>query len=193
MAHQKYDLLGKKFGKWTVLERTYDPKQRKHHKGRTIKWRCVCECGNEAFITTTRLIKNHTTQCRDCAAKLRIGNTYGQLPEGEASFNSLYDNYRRSAKNRGITFNISKDVFRKLTKQKCFYCGALPSQTHNPAGMYNGYYIYNGLDRKINTKGYVKENCVPCCKICNYMKRAMDFDEFINRIQTIYHVVGSKL
>lgn len=193
MSFQKYNLLGYTFGKWRVVERVYDYRHTKYHKGRTLKWRCICECGNESLITSTRLIKGVTTQCKKCSDKERLGNTYGQLPEGVASFNSLYNNYRRNAKIRGLEFSLAKDVFRKLTKQSCFYCNTKPAQIHNPAGMYNGYYVYNGIDRMNNNKGYLQDNCVACCKVCNYMKSNMDFDEFMDRLKTICSNVENKV
>lgn len=49
----------------------------------------------------------------------------------------------------------------------------------------NGEFISNGIDRIDNNRGYVKENCVPCCKTCNYAKRKMDlltFKEWARRL-----------
>jgi 5-methylcytosine-specific restriction endonuclease McrA len=31
-------------------------------------------------------------------------------------------------------------------------------------------FLYSGIDRKDNEKGYTEENCVPCCKRCNGIK-----------------------
>ena len=39
-----------------------------------------------------------------------------------------------------------------------------------------------GLDRINNEKGYTEENSAPCCKTCNFMKKAMTKEEFINHI-----------
>ena len=41
-----------------------------------------------------------------------------------ASFNSLYDRYKRSAVERGLIFNISKKDFWLLTSQPCFVCAS---------------------------------------------------------------------
>lgn len=187
MALQKYNLLGKTFGKWVVVDKTHV----KYGNRNYLKWICVCGCGNEGIISSYRLRNGLSTQCRKCSDIDRLGNTYGQLPKGEASFNALYTNYKFSAQYRDLVFKLNKNDFRKLTKERCFYCNAEPSQVHNPNGVYNGYYIYNGIDRKNNNKGYTIDNCVSCCKVCNYMKSSMDFDEFINRVKVIYHNVES--
>jgi hypothetical protein len=49
-----------------------------------------------------------------------------------------------------------------------------------------GYYLYNGIDRVDNTLGYSKENCVSCCKICNYMKQVLTLEEFYSHIRRIH-------
>lgn len=35
-------------------------------------------------------------------------------------------------------------------------------------------------------KGYFDDNVVPCCKICNAMKRDFDLDTFLNQAEKIY-------
>lgn len=51
------DLSGQKFGQLTVLERI--PKQ----IGRTVKWRCKCNCGNITIVTRSNLISGCTQSC----------------------------------------------------------------------------------------------------------------------------------
>jgi hypothetical protein len=40
-------------------------------------------------------------------------------------------------------------------------------------------YVYNGIDRLDSSKGYVLENCVPCCSEINWAKRVMSFEDFV--------------
>ena len=42
-----------------------------------------------------------------------------------------------------------------------------------------------GLDRINNNIGYNKKNLVSCCSICNYAKRKMDKDKFINHCKKV--------
>ena len=37
---------------------------------------------------------------------------------------------------------------------------------------------YNGIDRLDSSLGYTKDNIVTCCKICNYAKNKMKFEDF---------------
>ena len=46
-------------------------------------------------------------------------------------------------------------------------------------------YLYNGIDRKDNYKGYVIDNCLPCCTICNKSKRDLDYLIFTKWIERV--------
>lgn len=52
-----YDLLNRKFGKLTVLERV---SKSKNNKG---GWLCLCECGNKVIVPANRLLTGHTKSC----------------------------------------------------------------------------------------------------------------------------------
>lgn len=54
---KKNYLVGKKFGKLTVLENT----GKSNSQG--ILWRCKCECGNEKIVSTQALTSHHTRSC----------------------------------------------------------------------------------------------------------------------------------
>lgn len=110
----------------------------------------------------TRNICEHGTRCRK--------------PPGVAARNQKYKQYKASAKHRGIQFDLSKERFVELTSDKCYYCGASPSNTISAA---TGSYTYNGIDRVDNSKGYFEGNVVSCCKHCNRAKDTRSLEEFI--------------
>ena len=67
---------------------------------------------------------------------------------------------KRRAVNSNIECTLSFDEFVELRSGKvCYYCDKEISKTAP------------GLDRKDSAKGYSKDNCVPCCKRCNIIKR----------------------
>ena len=64
---------------------------------------------------------------------------------------------------------INEDEFNELTKKNCNYCDKEGA---------------NGIDRVNNSIGYTLDNCVPCCKHCNYVKgnlSQVDFKTWKNR------------
>lgn len=54
------DLVGKRFGKLVVLEKT----NRKKYK--RFLWKCKCDCGNIFYLNTTELTYTHLDRCSDC-------------------------------------------------------------------------------------------------------------------------------
>ena len=51
------DLTGQKFGKLTVISRVEDI------VGDKAKWKCLCECGNTTYVTTSDLKNRHSCGC----------------------------------------------------------------------------------------------------------------------------------
>ena len=166
------DLTGKRFGKLTVLER------KENGTNYRAQWLCKCSYGNERIINSKYLLNGSIKSC-GCYDKERKS-----LPSGEASKRKIYRVYKRIAKIRGFDFYITYEDFLKIVSKNCFYCDCKPSNIQkNKWG--NGDFIYNGIDRIDNTKGYIDGNVVPCCYQCNHSKTDMsisDFYEWINRV-----------
>lgn len=179
---QFIDLTGKKFGRLYVIKRISWEKGKEHRQAR---WLCKCDCGNFAIVTGWPLRNGRTKSC-GCYKREKI--LQQKIEPGKAIFNQLYNSYKIHSKRYKIkfSFDLTKNEFKKLTKQNCFYCNKKPSQIlksrHN-----NGDYIYNGIDRLDNRQGYIIGNCVSCCKVCNMMKKDLGIEEFLKYIETIYN------
>lgn len=65
------DLSGKKFGKWTVINRNYErtEQDKRDKKYPRVYWNCICKCGNKATISTSHLKSGKSTQCLNCYYK----------------------------------------------------------------------------------------------------------------------------
>lgn len=82
----RIDLVGKRFGKLTVLSAT----EKRTSSGNVI-WHCICDCGNECFVSTNHLQTGNTKSC-GCLQ----GYSYGEikiaelLKENNVKFKSQY-------------------------------------------------------------------------------------------------------
>lgn len=80
------------------------------------------------------------------------------------SLNGRYARYKKAARERNREFLITKEEFDQITKLPCHYCGVKQE--------------FVGVDRKDNSISYVKTNCLPCCKECNFLKGGRSYVEF---------------
>ncbi len=93
------------------------------------------------------------------------------------SYELQYNVYGRSARLKQLDFAISFDEFKCVVNKPCHYCGTLRDR---------GTEQFNGIDRNNNGIGYVLSNCVSCCPMCNYIKKTLSGDIFVNRV---YHIL----
>jgi hypothetical protein len=82
-----------------------------------------------------------------------------------AARNRIYSGYRYRAQRDNIFFSLTPEEFGVLIKQPCAYCHCDPKGKETVTGL-----RYNGLDRVVNTRGYVPGNVVPACGLCNSIK-----------------------
>ncbi len=138
-------------------------KTKRQAKGGNYYWVFNCDCGGviETLPSNVLRPKGGTVSC-GCVQKERH--------HGKAWLTSMIYDYIKHTEKLGVEYSLSRDEFEGLTKLSCFYCG---DSTRN------------GIDRVDPIKGYVLDNCVPCCKVCNYMKRTMTVKEFMSHIKKV--------
>lgn len=148
--------------------------------GRQFLFRC--DCGREV---TARWGITLSCGCLQREATANVTNVKKRLKEGESGFNHLYSVYWRQAKAKNREFTLTRDEFRTLVLQPCHYCRSQPSSITKGRGFF-GSFVYNGLDRMNNGKGYTVNNAVPCCSTCNIAKHTMSYSAFKQWVKAIY-------
>lgn len=154
---------------------------RNHNK--TVMWRCVCSCGIEAIVPSTKLKSGEIKSC-GCKEHVRSART----PMGHSGLNKLYSDYRYGAKSRSLEFAVSIDEFKSIVTSNCTYCGVEPNRvTYGSRGSKkeHGKFLSTGVDRIDSSKGYTVDNVVPCCSICNIAKSDLTQSEFLAWIDRI--------
>lgn len=157
------NLIGKKFGKLTVVARVSS-------RYNAIRWLCQCDCGNQKEIRGSKLRTERTKSCGCSRTEWRKLRPYEYLYR-----RLIKSNQRLDKTNRGVTLSY-EDFVRFTTLKQCHYCGTtIKWKMYSPRkGVAHGYY----LDRKDNTLGYSKENCVVCCSLCNLIKgKTLTYEE----------------
>lgn len=170
------NLNGKRFYRWLVIgDAGFVP------HGEHI-WECICDCGSIRNITAEQLIHGGSKSC-GCYQKDRTRELFSSSIE-DLTLSRVMHDYQGSAKKKRHSFNLTKNNLKSLIFDDCYYCGAKPSNTYETSTG-RDLLPYNGIDRKDNSKGYTPENVVPCCVVCNKMKKTLSHDEFLLHIHRI--------
>lgn len=167
------DETGNKYGMLHVLKLS---EKRSIRNPRGAYWDCLCECGNQCIVSGSHL-RSHATRSCGCLITRNKENT---------GLNRLIERYEKRSYRAGMFFNLTREVFYKLIKGNCYYCGLEPQQKIKQ--YHNGQIslLYNGVDRLDSSRPYLPDNCVPCCKFCNRAKSDLSVEEFKRHIERIY-------
>lgn len=126
-----------------------------------------------------QLNENQDEYLRKCAEnqkKWREQNPEKMIVIKQLNKNSSphqYKIYTNRANVKNIEFSLTLEDFQTITNNNCFYCDEADSRG------------FQGIDRIDQTIGYIHGNCVPCCKMCNYMKGSLHKTVFLNRMEHI--------
>ena len=151
----------------------------KERKDKRLFYNCVCNCGNKTVVRGAYLRNGLTKSCGCIRQELGKESIKKLIPikTGEAAYNKLYRDYKYGAKARGYDFDITIIDFKNIIKQNCYYCNSEPNKIQKT--YYSDEIIYyNGIDRMDNDLGYVLDNCLPCCTMCNQAKHNHSKDFF---------------
>ena len=136
------------------------------------------------FVRTANLTSGQVRSCgclaRDVASQRAKEKRF---PEGIPARNTVVQGYKKSAKKNNREWKLTDKDLKKLFEGDCFYCGLKPSNCRKTKS--GDFFIYSGIDRKDNSKGYIKNNVVSCCRECNLAKAGRDFQEFLMWIQRL--------
>lgn len=158
------------------VEEFYKSKQAKDGR------RCYCkECEKKMNSEREPQYKEYRKRYRESEHGKRVKReyfeknrekTYVQNKNWQQTLKGRLFSYKRAAKARSIDWLLTDDEFGSFWQQPCSYCGAEIETI--------------GIDRLNNTIGYELKNCVSCCTVCNYMKRDINYENFIEKIMQIY-------
>jgi len=136
-------------------------------------------CGKEITELIIGKTEKLVQRCEECYIKLRNtedrrgqrGRNYSA--EKRENLDRYFSTYIKCAKIRNIGFELTKEEFESLVLQPCYYCGESTE----------GEVI--GVDRLDSSRKYTTDNCVSCCKTCNFMKGTLSMATFIQHSHKI--------
>jgi hypothetical protein len=117
----------------------------------------------------------------------RLNNAEKVIKNNEDKKNNKqlqYNIYSKNAELKNLKFELQYNEFLEIIEQPCYYCNIIQDKG------------FNGIDRKDQTIGYINNNCVSSCKMCNYIKGSLSDKVFINRVEHILtnnQIINGKL
>jgi len=92
-----------------------------------------------------------------------------------AAIELTYESYiNNSCKKRNIIMNLAREEYFYLKNLKCQYCGNFGGTGRC------------GIDITNSKLDYTLDNCVPCCKTCNFLKKDLTLEKFTKHLNKIY-------
>jgi len=79
--------------------------------------------------------------------------------------------YLKNCERLNRKIEISLGEYKEIVSRPCSYCGTNERM---------------GMDRVDSSKGYLKENVVSCCWLCNRMKNKYSKEEYLTKIKQVY-------
>lgn len=134
----------------------------------------LCDCGKEKTLLGSAVKSGNTKSCGCLRRRLKAET---RLPNNQAEVSAVILGYKRHADRRAYPWELDFDFVNDLIRQECYYCKLPPSNLKTLKNSLEAF-KYSGIDRKDNTKGYTKDNVVPCCKICNNAKSDLTLEQF---------------
>jgi hypothetical protein len=174
------ETVGQRFGKLVVLEIA------EHKINAPIKFRCLCDCGKEKIIRGSSLRSGEIRSC-GCLKGENHSHYNRSKTEEESAARQLYKEYNSTAFRRGLNFHLTFEQFFEIIKKDCHYDGTTGTISKRSTWKNSSRnFKFNGIDRIDSKKDYVVNNCVPCCKNCNFAKNTMTTEEFLSWIKKVY-------
>ena len=162
------NFVNQRFGKLLIIERK--------RENNTTFYICNCDCGNQTTTTHSNLVSG---SCKSCGCLVQETRGKERLPIKDVVFRAVLWSYKRNAKSRNYEWNLEDKDFYQMIFTNCYYCKSEPSNSFRWRYKYEEIiYPVNGVDRIDNTIGYIKNNCVPCCRTCNSAKGELSLIEF---------------
>lgn len=114
--------------------------------------------------------RSKSVSCQNCKG-FYVKERFKRKTGFDKNIRLRFANIKGGAKKRNIFFDLTDQQMYDLLCSKCTYCGCNNC---------------NGIDRVDSSKGYVPENVVPCCAMCNMMKNNYSLETFRTHVTKIY-------
>jgi hypothetical protein len=191
MAARRKNHKDKKYNHLTMLYPI-----RSGGRGVGVYWLAQCDCGRLKEVRGSDAANGTVKTCGGCEhhkallqnnaldTALKVTGKFSRV----AGLRAQLRRYIKSALDRQIVWALSPEEFLQIVEQDCTYCGKPPREYKAKQFGKRGRTVkalMNGIDRIDSKQGYLMNNVVPCCSVCNRMKMATDTGSFLRHCRLV--------
>lgn len=172
--YPRTDETGNKYSNLTFLNPV-----RPGRAGEGTIWLLRCDCGTLVESSRKAVTRGRRKTCgkKECPHRLRRARnpkpTFRSRSTEERKQRDAYSSHIYAAARKNLSWSISPEAFRELTKGPCTYCGITPD-------------IPCRIDRLHPDTPFTPANSVPACHSCIRMKSGMSFPDFLQNLDRIH-------
>jgi hypothetical protein len=127
----------------------------------------LAKCGGTCESSTIEILpQNWRRGKRLCVSCVANSGIHKKEPY-EHLYVRLQNTCERREKELGITLSQFQEFCESAQNARCHYCHEPLIYLRHSKTDNKGRYMRVNMDRVDNEKGYVLDNIVPCCKVCN--------------------------
>lgn len=168
-------IKGEIYGQWTVISNEI-----KRHTNRSIYYNVTCNCGQEGWRSASCLKSGRTKACKSCCKTVNNFNTY---------LERYFKQVKERARVKNFEINIDCQYLQELWDKQNGKC-VLSGLTIDLRINWQKHLQTASLDRKDNSKGYIKGNIQWVHKDINNMKYTFTEEYFIGLCQAVSSKCG---
>lgn len=140
------DLTGQRFGRLVVIEES-------GRRGVFKLWHCICDCGNETYVTTNHLRYGDTKSC-GCYNREHQRELHNRHGMTKTRLHTIWRQMRRRCT------DPKHSRYHRYGKRGITYCDEWNSfENFRDWALTHGYSDDKSIDRIDNDKNYCPENC----------------------------------
>lgn len=118
---------------------------------------------------------SNKTSCKACTNIVSYAWNKRSRKNSANRYKWVYTDTKASDLKRGLTFDLTKEQVKTLIETSCTYCGSVE--------------LKMTLDRINNSLGHTISNVISSCIRCNYLRRDMPYEawiELVPHIKAVY-------
>jgi hypothetical protein len=168
---KKIDLIGKRFGRWTVIKES-------ENKGKNVAWVCLCDCGNKRTCLSYNLLSGKSTNC-GCVRRKKLSVIFKKHGGTGTRLYSIY----KSMKQR--CYNKNNSAYKYYGGKGIVIC----KNWKNDFSVFRDWALQNKYKENISSIDRINPNGNYCPENCRWVSLKKQQN---NKLNSMFVIIDNK-